>query len=206
MILSKVSMDIHSCSRHVCLAGQDAAVGSFLFYFNWKQRDGFGSFLWEENGLCVGRQAASFHYRRCSRASHVQYIRHSPGTVFSPASSRYSFTVYIQYIYFNYTVRVRARWRCSEIGTHHLNYVNSTSLISMYTVQYIYTVQYLHSIYTVYTVCTYGALARQIIYKSQLISCEYIYCKYSTYNWCNIIQYMNTVRLRARWRCSEIGA
>ena len=36
---------IHSCSRHVCLAGQDTAVGSVLFYFNWKQKDGFGSFL-----------------------------------------------------------------------------------------------------------------------------------------------------------------
>ena len=179
MILRKVSMDIHSCSRHVCLAGQDAAVGSFLFYFNWKQRDGFGSFLWEENGLCVGRQAASFHYRRRSRASHVQYNIYSTsfsqdGLLANVVTIFIYSTVCIQCIYCIYTVRLRARWRCSEIGTHHLNFVNSTSIMSMYC-----------TVYTVYTVCTVYTVrfrARSFInLNSYHVSVQYC------------IQYINTV-------------
>ena len=136
MILRKVSMDIHSCSRHVCLAGQDAAVGSFLFYFNWKQRDGFGSFLWEENGLCAGRQAASFHYRRCSRASHVQYIQYVilPGR-FS-RQRRHDihlqycvYTVYILYIHGALARQMKMFWNRNASPQPPIRFPGSARLI-----------------------------------------------------------------------------
>ena len=142
MILSKVSMDIHSCSRHVCLAGQDAAVGSFLFYFNWKQRDGFGSFLYEETWLCVGRQAASFHYRRCSRASHVQYIQYVilPGR-FS-RQRRHDihlqycvYTVYILYIHGALARQMKMFWNrnaSSQLCEQYITHVYVQYIYSMY--------------------------------------------------------------------------
>ena len=111
----------------------------------------------------MGRQAASFHYRRRSRASHVQYNIYSTSfsqdgllasvvtifiycTVYTVYTVQYIYSIqYIQYILYIHGALARQMkmfWNRSA----------SSQLCEQY-ITHVY-VQY------IYTVCIYGALAR----------------------------------------------
>ena len=106
-------------------------------------------------------------------------------------------TVCIQCIYCIYTVRLRARWRCSEIGTHHLNFVNSTSIMSMYC-----------TVYTVYTVCTVYTVrfrARSFInLNSYHVSVQYCILYINTVHTVQLMQYHTVYEYGALARQMEM--
>ena len=145
----------------------------------------------------MGRQAASFHYRRCSRASHVQYIQYVilPGR--SSRQRRHAihlqycvYTVYILYIHGALARQMKMFWNrnassqlCEQCITH---------VYVQYSIQYSIYIQYIYSIHCVYIRC--ACAPDHLLISTHIMWVQYIYSKYSTVHTIDAIAYSIWIR------------